>query len=148
MSGRVEWQWDNSDPFGNNPPNANPNGAGQFSLPLRFPGQYADKETNLYYNINRDYDPNIGRYIESDPVGLSGGINTYTYVGGNPPSRIDPLGLMECKFGCNAVVGVMCGFVAGAIPGNIFVKGGVFLACRLVVYESCKRACEAENCKK
>jgi RHS repeat-associated protein len=72
--------------------NENPNGAGQFSFPLRFAGQYADKETNLAYNINRDYDPNIGRYVQSDPIGLAGGVNTYIYVLGNPLSNIDPRG--------------------------------------------------------
>jgi len=49
---------------------------------VRFPGQYYDAETGLYYNYFRDYDPSIGRYIESDPIGLMGGLNTYTYVGG------------------------------------------------------------------
>jgi RHS repeat-associated protein len=93
-SGRVEWQWDNSDPFGNNAASENPGGAGQFSFPLRFPGQYFDKETNTHYNINRDYDPAIGRYIESDPIGLDGGINTYAYVDGNPLSYVDPDGLL------------------------------------------------------
>jgi RHS repeat-associated protein len=92
-SGAVVWQWDNSDPFGNNAANENPGGAGRFNFPLRFPGQYFDKETNTHYNINRDYDPSIGRYIESDPIGLEGGINTFGYVEGNSLSYIDPLGL-------------------------------------------------------
>ena len=92
-AGNVVWEWQNSDPFGNNPPNENPNGAGQFTFPLRFPGQYADKETNTYYNYFRDYDPSIGRYIESDPLGINGGLNTYTYANANPLSLIDPDGL-------------------------------------------------------
>ena len=69
--------------------------AGPQSLPLRFPGQYADAETGLYYNYFRDYDATLGRYLQSDPIGLAGGLNTYAYVGGNPLRWVDPFGLTE-----------------------------------------------------
>jgi RHS repeat-associated protein len=93
-AGNVVWAWDNSDPFGNNMPNENPSGQGTFTNNLGYPGQYRDRETNTFYNFYRDcYDPATGRYCQSDPTGLAGGINTYTYVDGNPLIYIDPLGL-------------------------------------------------------
>ncbi|WP_422527052.1 RHS repeat-associated core domain-containing protein [Serratia fonticola] len=61
--------------------------------PLRFQGQYEDKESGLYYNLNRYYDPGIGRYLTPDPVKLGGGLNSYQYVDGNPVGWVDPLGL-------------------------------------------------------
>ena len=60
---------------------------------LRFPGQYADTETGLHYNYFRDYDPSLGRYVSSDPIGLYGGLSTYGYVDGRPLSWSDPFGL-------------------------------------------------------
>ncbi|MFS8101788.1 DUF6531 domain-containing protein [Lentzea alba] len=64
--------------------------------PLRFPGQYHDQETGLHYNRHRYYDPEIGRYGSSDPLGLGPAPNPYTYVS-NPTGWIDPLGLSACE---------------------------------------------------
>lgn len=88
----VMWRWDNAEPFGNNPPDENPGGLGAFTYNLRFPGQYYDAEIGTNYNYYRDYDPAVGRYTQSDPIGLAGGANTYNYVRADPVRGIDPLG--------------------------------------------------------
>ncbi|WP_337261598.1 RHS repeat domain-containing protein [Serratia sp. MMO-24] len=62
---------------------------------LRFPGQYHDDETGMHYNWHRYYDPDTGRYITEDPIGLLGGLNRYTYVNGNPLFWSDPWGLVK-----------------------------------------------------
>ena len=59
---------------------------------VRFPGQYEDGENGLHYNYFRDYDPSLGRYVESDPVGLEGGMNTFAYTWNNPIGLIDKFG--------------------------------------------------------
>ena len=96
---RIVWRWDQQELFGVNVPDQNPSGAGGFELSLRFPGQYFDKETNLNYNYFRDYDSLIGRYVQSDLIGLTGGLNTYTYVRGDPLIYRDPLGLQIAPAG-------------------------------------------------
>lgn len=67
---------------------------------LGFPGQYYDTESNLWHNGFRDYEPTLGRYIQSDPIGLAGEISTYGYVGGNPLTWIDEEGLQQSFVEC------------------------------------------------
>jgi RHS repeat-associated protein len=93
-AGATVWRWDQQEPFAGNAADEDPdNNSANFEMPLRFPGQYLDKETNMHHNVRRDYDPGIGRYVQSDPLGIDAGINTYTYVDANPLMRVDPLGL-------------------------------------------------------
>ncbi|WP_305908471.1 RHS repeat-associated core domain-containing protein [Methylomarinum sp. Ch1-1] len=84
----ITWRWE-SQAFGDSQPQSF--GA---TVNLRFPGQYYDAESGLYYNWHRYYDPKTGRYITSDPIGLNGGLNSYGYVGGNPLIYSDPKGLI------------------------------------------------------
>ncbi len=89
------WTWSPlNDAFGESVPSQDPDADGKaFVFNLRMPGQVWDAESGLSYNYFRDYDSTSGRAIESDPLGLRGGISTYAMLGGNPLRYIDPLGL-------------------------------------------------------
>lgn len=88
------WSWDlTSEAFGNSPPNQDPDGdTTPFVFDLRYPGQRYDSATQLNYNMRRDYEPGVGRYVQSDPIGLGDGPATYAYVGSAPVSFADPSG--------------------------------------------------------
>jgi RHS repeat-associated protein len=86
-SGAVAWKASYS-PFG-----AATLSTSTVTFNLRFPGQYFDAESGLHYNWNRYYDPQAGRYLTSDSIGLVAGINTYAYAGDNPLSHVDTRGL-------------------------------------------------------
>lgn len=96
-AGTAVWRWDlEGEAFGAGLPNQDPDGdSTNFVFDMRFPGQRYDAHTGFNYNYFRDYDPSVGRYVQSDPIGLDGGISTYSYVGGNPLESVDPFGLRK-----------------------------------------------------
>lgn len=106
------WTWDlKGEAFGNTIPDQNPDGdAHTFVFDMRFPGQRYDAVSGLNYNYFRDYEADTGRYIESDPIGLSGGIATYGYVLNNPLLWIDEKGLLPVTNGnggsCSGAMGI------------------------------------------
>jgi RHS repeat-associated protein len=90
-TGSTLWKWSYAgNPFGEQQPTAI-----EYTLNLRFPGQYFDAESGLSDNAYRNYEPSIGRYVQSDPSGLQGGRNTFSYVSGNPLRHVDRFGLQE-----------------------------------------------------
>jgi RHS repeat-associated protein len=97
--------------------------------PFRFPGQYYDPETGLHYNYFRYYNPQTGRYITPDPIGLWGGINLFTYVRGNPLRWIDPEGLRyaEQYAAYGAIIGGTL-VAAGSVVADVGTFGANIVA--------------------
>jgi RHS repeat-associated protein len=86
-------------PFGRATVDEDPDRDGRpFTFNLRLPGQYEDAETGLHYNHHRYYDPDMGRYLSPDPLGLAAGPNPYVYGGNDPVNHIDPTGLLLFAF--------------------------------------------------
>jgi RHS repeat-associated protein len=105
---QVVWRHDNTEPFADSVPDENPSSLGAFEFPLRFDGTYADQETGLLQNWHRELDRARGQYLQSDPIGLQSGLNTYSYVFGNPLSFVDPTGLQ---------IAIPGGAIGGSLPG-------------------------------
>lgn len=118
-NGQVRWRW-LGEPFGASPAEEQPTaGLAPVQQQLRFPGQQYEAFGGRHYNHFRDYDPTVGRYVQSDPIGLDGGINTYAYVEGNPLSYVDETGEFA-----NVVLGggtsVALGWLTAKITGQCY----------------------------
>ncbi len=120
-AGAQVWAWA-PDSFGNGTP------TGSATVNLRMPGQYFDAESGIFYNWNRYYNPEIGRYISSDPIGLEGGMNTFLYAGANPVMAVDPEGLAAAE--AAAVVACLSNPVCAAVVGTATAATGATLACQ------------------
>lgn len=142
------WSWSlKGEAFGNTAPNQDPDGDGaSMVFDMRFPGQRFDAASGFNQNYFRDYDAATGRYGQSDPIGLNGGINTYSYVSGRPATSVDFLGLespgsfnngghrmswengvkrLPDYFKFQAELYVFSGSLTLSRSGRVFVAGGV-----------------------
>jgi RHS repeat-associated protein len=156
---KATWRRE-SDPFGtllgNSAPNENPQlitgtatqvQAATFIYDEMFPGQHRDRESGKFYNYFRDYDPSVGRYATSDPIGLKGGINTYAYAfsdplkwsdpdGRTPPALALALGLAKgCITGCAAGMGATLGLCVG----RNLMSGVPFKSCADNCFDACEK---------
>ena len=128
--GQPVWQWSYSafgedkptiakNRFGNleTTPNPGTTSVSEVKFNLRYPGQYADEESGLFYNYFRSYDARTGRYSQPDPIGLRGGWNRQAYVGANPLAASDPLGLWST--GAHNKIIDAFGDATGMSPGEV-----------------------------
>ncbi|EPD1465986.1 TPA: RHS repeat protein, partial [Escherichia coli] len=116
--GNTAWSAE-YDEWGNQLNEENPH---HLQQPYRLPGQQYDKESGLYYNRNRYYDPLQGRYITQDPIGLEGGWNLYQYPL-NPVQHVDPLGLSTMIIGNGPVPDNPFGHAAAANRYGLMSSG-------------------------
>lgn len=125
------WAWPLAgEVFGNSMPDQDPDRDGAtFEFDLRFPGQRADGASGMNYNYFRDYEAATGRYVQSDPIGLEGGISTFAYVSSNPMLLVDALGLADqCPANCCKGV-TFAEKEGGVVAATIRCCGGAPLAC-------------------
>ena len=118
--GQAEWKAE-VDPWGEHLSEENPHNIEQ---PLRLPGQWYDEESGLHYNRYRCYDPQQGKYITQDPIGLKGGLNMYRYPQ-NPVQFIDPLGLDAIFSGGMAAYGQSISSLDTSMAGNGVTPGEI-----------------------
>jgi len=126
---------------------------GLAAMPMRFPGQYADEETGFSYNYFRDYESKLGRYMQSDPIGLHGGINTYAYAIANPLRRVDPYGLAVAEATSSILWDLITPATEAASTAEALAMSGVAAAagalsfCGALLYTPTELipACEASN---
>lgn len=143
---RMVWRWDNVDPFGLQQPDDRPSGLAPFVYNPRFPGQVYDKESSNHHNYFRDYDPQTGRYVQSDPIGLKGGINIYGYVNANPLTKFDRFGLMGTAVGWGvrfATAGTAMA-IDGPLPIGDFIAAGIIAK---GLYDACAKNEPCPPCK-
>jgi RHS repeat-associated protein len=131
-AGTVTWTWapvsgnstsGGSNVFGDGPAQASGAPFNTRAFNLRLPGQYLDAESGLHYNYFRDYEPGTGRYVQSDPIGLEGGISTYGYALQNPGRFVDPTGEAAAAVALCFIPGIGQVSCAAAAAGTLAAGG-------------------------